>query len=159
MMQTSIWHFRAESDPNRVHTVTRTNGCFSCTCSIFSYSKGGDCRHIRLVTNGLAGLPINEEPELAYGAVDHVQKYRGKVLVPFFRDEDRNALYLILWELRQMGLSKRQCCEFLGVRAVSDELIETQLRQNGLLPEKATEQTEIQRAVKIAGLPLGHEEV
>ena len=136
MMETSIWHFRAEADPRRVHTVSKNEEGYTCTCPVFTYSKGKDCRHVRLVRNGLAGLAINEEPELAWGAVEHVQKYRGKVLVPFFRDEDQESFYLILWELRQLGFSKRKCSEFLGVRAVSDALIESFLKTRGMITEK-----------------------
>ena len=133
MMEASIWHFRAEADPSRVHTVTKSDDGYTCTCPVFSYSKPKDCRHVRLVQNGLAGLPVNEEPELVWGAVEHVQKYRGRVLVPFLSDENQEALYRVLWELRQLGISKRKCCEFLGVRGVSDAVVETFLRSKGLM--------------------------
>lgn len=133
MIETSIWHFKAEGDPSKVHTVQENKGEYTCTCPVFTYSKGRDCRHVRLVKSGLAGMPINEEPELTWGAVDHVQKYRGKVLVPFLAEHDDASLYRVLWDLRQLGISKRRCCEFLGVRAVSDAVIETFLRSRGLI--------------------------
>ena len=136
MIETCIWHFRAEADKTRLHTVSKNREGYACTCPVFMYSKPKDCRHVRLVRNGLAGLPVNEEPELAWAAVDHVQKYRGKVLVPFFRDENQEAMYLVLWELRQLGISKRMCCEFLGVRTVSDSTIESFLRSKQILADE-----------------------
>jgi len=135
MIETSIWHFRAEADPTRIHTVTRTQGNFICTCPVYAYGRSKDCRHMRLVKNGLAGLPVNEEPELAWAAVEHVQKYRGKVLVPFFRDDNQESMYLILWELRQLGISKRVCCEFMAVRGVSDSMVESFLKEKGLISD------------------------
>ena len=90
---------------------------------------------MRLVKNGLASLPVNEEPELAWAAVEHVQKYRGKVLVPFFRDDNQESMYLILWELRQLGISKRVCCEFMAVRGVSDSMVESFLKEKGLISD------------------------
>ena len=133
MIGPSIWHFRAEGDPTHIHTVTRNQGGYKCTCPVFAYGGGKDCRHVRLVKNGLAGLPINEEPQLAWATVNHVQKYRGKVLVPFFRNEDMVSMYLVLYELRQLGISKRACCTFMGIKAVSDATVERYLRQQGLL--------------------------
>ena len=73
MNGTNTWRFRAETAPGRLHTVTKlSEGCYTCSCPVFSYSKPHDCRHVRLVKSGLAGLPINDEPELAWATVEHV---------------------------------------------------------------------------------------
>lgn len=158
MIETSIWHFRAEADPRRVHTVTKSEEDYTCTCPVFSYSKDNECRHVRLVKSGLAGAPINEEPELVWGVVEHVQKYRGKVLVPFFRDDDQESLYLILWELRQLGISKRACCAFLSVRAVSDAMIESFLKAKGLIPDEEARASDKESGVQTSALELKVEE-
>ena len=136
MIETKSWRFRAEVARRKVHTVTKTKDEYACTCPVFTYSKPHECRHVRLVRSGLAGLAINEEPELAWGVVDHVQIYRDRVLVPFFRDDDRTGVYRIIWELRQLGISKRECASFLGVRCVSDVAIENFLKEQGIIPDE-----------------------
>ena len=157
MIGPSIWHFRAEGDPTHIHTVTRNQGDYKCTCPVFAYGGGKDCRHVRLVKNGLAGLPINEEPQLAWATVNHVQKYRGKVLVPFFRNDDVTSMYLVLYELRQLGISKRVCCTFMGIKAVSDATVERHLRQQELLSDTSAGQAVLSDAASDTASEMSRE--
>ena len=45
------------------------------------------------------------------------------------------SLYQIIWALRQLGISKRKCTEFLGVKSISDATIETFLNGENLITE------------------------
>jgi hypothetical protein len=123
-MEMEEWKFESESTKGKVYTVIKANGGFECDCPAFIYSEDKNCRHIKLVENGLAGKTAVKEPELCQANVRRVLIQGHKVLIPFIRPGNEHLMYRVVYDLRKLGISKRKCQQVFGKRLKSDTEIE-----------------------------------
>jgi hypothetical protein len=123
-MEMEEWKFESESTKGKVYTVSKTDGGFECDCPAFIYSEDKNCRHIKLVENGLAVDTAVKEPELCEANVRRVLIRGRKVLIPFIRPGNEYLMYRVIYDLRKLGISKRKCQQVFGKRLKSDTEIE-----------------------------------
>lgn len=129
MDQNKIWNFKSESTPGKIYIVQELDNKLICNCLPFASSKDGICRHIRLIKNGLVNTAVVQEPDLVAANVRKVIMDGNKILVPTFEGflEKLKTIY----ELRQLGISKKRCAEWFNFDYGSDKKIELALRQAG----------------------------
>lgn len=128
MNEQKIWNFASESIPGKYYTIQKVNGKLVCNCPTCIFTRGRQCRHIRLVSNNLAGVAINREPELMPADVKEITLNSSEILVPLIKSDLHK--YSIVRQLRELGISKKRCEAYVGQRMVSDKAIEKFLAEN-----------------------------
>jgi len=125
-MREEKWVFHSESRKGVYYTVQKIGEYFVCNCPAYAFGEK-NCRHIRLVMNGLPQNFCFDEPRIIKAHINRPVMVGKKILIPFYSNDNIRMIFWIIKYLRQFGISRRRCEDYFKLNIPRKQIMERKI--------------------------------